>query len=200
MDSNVIECTILGPVAARSGGKPVALGPPRHYKILAALLLNTGVVVGIDTLVCALWTQRPPSTAREQIHNGVSAIRRAFVHSGACPSVITTSFAGVTLSRDNVTVDLSRVDRLIADAQREPDRRVAAGYLRTAINLWAGPSLAGLTGAYFESAAAALEEQRLAALEKCLDHELATSPSTGLVGELTALVSRYPLREDFVRQ
>src|SRR5262245_591151 len=124
---------ILGPMTARCDGGQLALGPPRHQKILAALLLNAGPVVEIPRLIFALWPDRPPGTAREQVHNGVAAVRRRFTRAGAGKEAITTSFAGVTLSRASFDVDLFRASGLIAAAQRHADRRLAASQLRTAI-------------------------------------------------------------------
>jgi predicted ATPase len=62
--------------------------------------------------------------------------------------------------------------------------------------LWRGPALAGLLDVPFAAAhAARLEERRMAALETCIDAELALGRHRELVGELGSLVDEQPLRE-----
>jgi len=196
----MIECTILGPLSAQVAGGPIPLGPPRHQKILAMLLLNVGQIVTLPRLICALWPDHPPGSAREQVHNGVSALRRKLTLAGAAGDMINTSFVGIVLRRASVDVDLHRADALIAAARQAIDHCVAAAHLRNAVDLWSGPCLAGLTGPWFESAAVALEERRLMALEQCIQHELEVLPAQDLVAELTGLVADFPLRESFTRQ
>jgi DNA-binding SARP family transcriptional activator len=196
----MIECTVLGPLSAKDGETPIAIGPPRHQKILAMLLLNAGQVVTVARLISALWPDRPPGTARDQVHNGVSALRRKLIQAGARGEVITTSFAGVMLSKAAVDVDLHRVNALLSAAREASDRHAASAALRRAVNQWTGPSLAGLTGSFFESMASALEERRLTALEECIEHELEIVPAQRLVAELTDVVAEYPVRESFTRQ
>jgi DNA-binding SARP family transcriptional activator len=163
------------------------------------LLLSVGHVVSLPRVIDALWPQCPPSSARDQVHNGVSALRRRLVRAGAPSTVITTSFTGISLARELVRLDLHRAQTVMATARAERDHGRAARGLRAALKLWSGPSLAGLAGPYFESIAAALEEQRLVALEQCLEHELEVLAPQRLVAELTVLVAEHPLRESFVR-
>src|SRR5439155_3444382 len=85
----------------------------------------------------------------------------------------------------------ARARRLAEAGQLAP----AAAELRAATALWRGPALAGISGRLIETAAAGLDEQRLAALEECLGHELALGRSQELVAELSGLVAEYPLRE-----
>jgi DNA-binding SARP family transcriptional activator len=196
----MIECTILGPLSLKDDGSTIAIGPPRHQKILAVLLLNAGQVVTVAKLISVLWPDWPPGTARDQVHNGVSALRRRLIEAGACGDVITTSFAGVMLSKPAIEVDLHRMNALLCAAREATDGHAASAALRCAVNQWSGPSLAGLTGPFFESAASALEERRLTALEECIEHELEFVPPQRLVAELTGLVAEYPLHESFTRQ
>jgi hypothetical protein len=67
--------------------------------------------------------------------------------------------------------------------------------LRSALALWRGPALAGVGSRQVEIGAAALEERHSAALEDCLDVELQLGLAHQLLGELTDVVERYPVRE-----
>jgi hypothetical protein len=49
-----------------------------------------------------------------------------------------------------------------------------------------------------DAATARLNERRLAVMETCVDHELATGRHRELVGELSSLVVEHPLRERLV--
>jgi tetratricopeptide (TPR) repeat protein len=73
--------------------------------------------------------------------------------------------------------------------------REAVAELRAALGLWRGPALAGLGGQVIAAAAAGLEEQRLAAWEYCLDHELRLGWHREIAGELQGLAGEHPLRE-----
>ena len=197
----VIEYNVLGPLAANTSRGPVPLGPPRHQKILALLVLNADQVVSLSKLIDVLWGDRPPATAREQVQNGVSALRRTLLASvdGALEPM-TSLFSGVVLNGAGARFDVRAVEDLTTMARAAGDARQAADHLRAALALWRGPSLAGLTGPFFESAAAHLDERRLAIVEECLDRELDSRPAHQLVPELQALVADHRLRERLVGQ
>ena len=72
----------------------------------------------------------------------------------------------------------------------------AAAKLREALALWRGPALADLAYESFAQVEIArLEEMRLTVLEQRIDADLALGRHAELVGELEALVARFPLRE-----
>jgi DNA-binding SARP family transcriptional activator len=68
------------------------------------------------------------------------------------------------------------------------------------LRLWRGPALLGLSGRAVEAAAMRLGEQRLAAVERCVDLELGLGRHGDLVAELAGLVGVHPLRERLVGQ
>ena len=74
---------ILGPLRVTHAAAPVALGGPRERVLLAALLVEHGQVVSGDRLAQALWSDRPPATARHQVAIGVSRLRKALAAAGA---------------------------------------------------------------------------------------------------------------------
>ena len=67
--------------------------------------------------------------------------------------------------------------------------------LRAALDLWRGPALAGLDSRIVRQRAAALDEQRALAVEEWADLEIALGRDRAILGELTALVEGFPLRE-----
>jgi DNA-binding SARP family transcriptional activator len=85
---------ILGPLQVTHAAAPVALGGPRERVLLAALLVEHGQVVSGDRLAQALWSDRPPATARHQVAIGVSRLRKAFATAGAGREVIATVAPG----------------------------------------------------------------------------------------------------------
>jgi hypothetical protein len=98
------------------------------------------------------------------------------------------------LELDPEQFDLARFRRLREHAG--PDPASAAVELKEAMALWRGPALAEFASEPFAQAERLrLEEERLEALEKRIDAELALGRHATLVGELEALVATQPLRE-----
>ena len=92
-------------------------------------------------------------------------------------------------------LDVTRFERLLDDGTQllaEGDAAAARRTLEAALALWHGPALVDLPG---EDEARRLEEQRLLALERRVDADLALGRHDRVVGELQELVAREPLRE-----
>jgi DNA-binding SARP family transcriptional activator len=185
---------ILGPLRVIGpDGAPARL-EPRHARLLAALLLNPNQTVARPELIDAAWDAAPP-TAGRQVQNLISALRqrvgREIVADGPGYRI---DVAPDQLDSLVFADQIGRAGTLIADGQPAD----AAGYLRAALRLWRGPALAGLAGRTIEAAAAGLQEQRLTALEQCLELELAAGQHHELVSELAELATAHPLREGLV--
>jgi tetratricopeptide (TPR) repeat protein len=71
----------------------------------------------------------------------------------------------------------------------------ASRQFRDVLALWQGPALSGITNVTVRRRAQALDEQRLAALEECVDAELRLGHASALIDELTEHLERHPLRE-----
>jgi tetratricopeptide (TPR) repeat protein len=84
------------------------------------------------------------------------------------------------------------------DLARRGASAAAAARLRSALQLWRGPALLGLSGRAVEAVAVRLAEQRLIAAEDCFELELGLGRHRDLVGELAELVAANPLRERLV--
>ena len=198
-----MEFRILGPLQVIAGGGPVALGGRRPRTLLAVLLAQPGQVVSLDYLIDAVWDEHPPVTARRQVQNDVSALRRLLGDGSAGPAVIVADGRGYRVEPRSGQLDSlvfeDRVARAVGLAGG--DLLVeAVTEVRSALLLWRGPALLGLVGRTVQAAAARLDEQRLTALEQCFDWELRLGRQDDLVGELTELVAANPLRERLVGQ
>jgi DNA-binding SARP family transcriptional activator len=185
------------------GDRPVDLGGRTQRTLLAVLLANSGRLVSLRYLIDAVWEDHPPGTAKRQVQNYVSALRRSLADAGAGESVIESVESGYRLRPGPAELDaeafadgVSAGLRLAAEGRRDE----AVARLRSALALWRGAALFGLGGRAVDAAAAALEEQRLAAVEHRVELELALGRGHDLVGELTELVAAHPHRERLVGQ
>jgi DNA-binding SARP family transcriptional activator len=191
-----MDFRVLGTLEVWSDDARVALPSQRHQRVLAALLITPNAVVSLPRLVDALWEERPPATATKQVQNCVSALRERL--GGAGGDLISTEPPGYRMTVAEDQLDSLRFHRGLATARRlaaegRPAEAVAAS--RAALRLWRGPALAGLGTAPLTSRAALLDEQRLDAIEECVDWRLALGEHREVVDELAELVVEHPLRE-----
>jgi DNA-binding SARP family transcriptional activator len=191
---------LLGPVEVRIGPRSMPLFGRRQRRTLAALLLDADRVVQVDRLVDVVWDVAPPSTARRQIQDLVTRLRRDLTTAGAARDTIVTAGGGYVLRLDGHELDTRRFTALVEAANRiaQNDHAAAAADLRAALELWRGPAMAGSSDGALAPAAAALNERRLAVWEDVLRIELDLGRHRDLIGELAALVDQQPYRESAV--
>jgi DNA-binding SARP family transcriptional activator/tetratricopeptide (TPR) repeat protein len=192
-----VDFVILGVLEARDAGQRLDLGGKRPNTVLATLLLEAGRVIPLTRLAEAVYGEVPPATARTQVQNTVSALRRLLGEHGL-PDAIETRPPGYLLRLPPDCLDLHQYERGVHVARAARDAGLldeAADRYRAALALWRGPALEDIDGAVVRAAADRLTEQRTAALEECLDVELRLGRHRELVGELTAAVAEHPLRE-----
>jgi DNA-binding SARP family transcriptional activator/Flp pilus assembly protein TadD len=199
-----VEFRILGPPQVIAPTGPVPLAGHRTLTVLSVLLVNHHRPVPLDYLVDAVWDDRPPATAKRQLQNCVSALRRRLAGGAAARQpIVHAGPAGYEIRPEPGELDLQVfVDRLaraeeLAERSRPAD---AVTELRAALALWRGNALLGVRGRIVEAIAAGLDEQRLAAIEARVDLELRLGRQDRLVSELTDLVAAHPLRERLVGQ
>ncbi|MFE7898294.1 BTAD domain-containing putative transcriptional regulator [Streptomyces sp. NPDC057424] len=199
---------LLGPPVlfcdVRGGGRGAARGiaAAKSRVLLAALLLDAGRVVSVESLKDALWSGAPPVSAQASLHNHIARLRRLLDD----PGRLRTVPSGYVLRIDEGELDVHVFDAHVAEARAahtgqdwERVVRECAG----ALALWRGAPLAGLppeVGGY--AFAQRLCEARLLLLEWRYDAELALGGPRlhELVPELAALTGAYPLREAYYRQ
>ncbi|WP_405429212.1 BTAD domain-containing putative transcriptional regulator [Micromonospora sp. NBC_00617] len=187
---------ILGPLRVGGGESTVTAG--RDRVVLAMLLLRAGRLVPIEELVDAVWEERPPATARAQLQTCVSRLRRRFTELGLAPETIITDPVGYGVRTAPSDLDAEVFARGVEEARAAS----AAGRLadageryRSALALWRGPALGGVPSRSVRRRAQALDEQRLTALEECVDVELRLGHAAELIDELAESVDQHPLRE-----
>ncbi|MEU7293049.1 BTAD domain-containing putative transcriptional regulator [Streptomyces exfoliatus] len=189
---------ILGPLLVTAGKRTVLLGGARQRTVLALLLLTPGRIVPVDTLVDAVWNDRPPATARTQIAIVVAALRKVFKRAGATEDVIVTEHPGYLLRAEGHELDSVAFTGLVADAEtavRDQRPADAARCYAEALALWRGPALAGVTGQRVEDEAARWEEVRLHVQEAWTGVRMDLGRHRALLPELAAAVREHPLRE-----
>jgi DNA-binding SARP family transcriptional activator len=198
-----LRFAILGPLVVHFRGCPVPIGGSRERMVLASLLLAGGGPVTVDHLVETVWGGAAPQTATKAVRNSVSALRQRLAAAGGSASLIETVPAGYRLEADHCYLDARDFQDRAVGARRlgaAGKAGKAADELRAALGLWRGPALAGMDSMVIQAQAADLDEQRLAALEECLDLELAVGRHRELVSELQGVARRHPFRERLAGQ
>src|SRR6188508_2528050 len=83
MAANRLEFEILGPLAVRVDGAPVAIGGPKQRALLALLLLSANRVVSRDQLICELFAEQSLNSADHALRNHVSRLRKVLASAAA---------------------------------------------------------------------------------------------------------------------
>ncbi|EID54286.1 AfsR/SARP family transcriptional regulator [Saccharomonospora xinjiangensis] len=201
---------VLGPLAVwTEDGTPVRIPELKVRALLARLVVAEGRIVSSDRLVEQLWGHgRLPRNPIGALHTRVSQLRKVLdsVRPGGRELVVSerpgyrlrwsTAMGVEGSSSIEDTVDAIEFRALTASADATADARERVTTLSRALGLWRGPAYADFADcAFAKPAAARLEEERLAAVEQLAEARLELGEHSGLVGELSELVNRHPLRE-----
>lgn len=192
---------LLGSLEVIEDDELVELGGGVQRAVLGYLLLHVNHVVPTSRILRALWDEHAPLTARKMVQNAVSGIRRTLAGSDAR---LHTHSPGYRLEVAQDAVDMHRFRLLVEEGRTtieagSPAQGVAV--LRAALALWRGRALADLVerGTMW-SELAAVENERLLALEDCFDAELACGRHREITPELEILTEAEPLRERLCQQ
>jgi predicted ATPase/DNA-binding SARP family transcriptional activator len=190
-----MEFGLLGPLeVVGDDASTLPIGGQRPRALLAALLLEANRPISVDRLIDAVWGESPPASGAGALQVHVHTLRKALG-----PERIVTRPPGYVLVAHDGEVDADRFAALVRQGESalaSADPRQASELLHSALALWRGPALADLAYESFaQGGAAALEEQRLAAVELRLEADLALGRHADLVAELEMLVREHPLRE-----
>jgi DNA-binding SARP family transcriptional activator len=196
-----MDFLILGPLWVNGGDELLALDRHRREtRILGALLLAANRTVPVADLVDMLWPSAPPTTAREQVQNCASALRRRIARAGLPP--LRTLAGGYRLDVAAEQLDACVFERCLVDSRqalRAKDLPVAAAKLGEALGLWRGDVLAGtVLGGSFEAATARLHELRLAAEEDHFEVAVEMGVAATVLSDLFARAHENPLRERLI--
>jgi DNA-binding SARP family transcriptional activator len=193
--SSEIEVRLLGPLEVELSGEPVRFEGVKQRRLFVLLAMRAPDPVSGDELLEALWGDELPASATQALQKHISRLRRR-LGDGA---PVHHRPAGYALEIDPQAVDSRRFEDLLRRGRSElarEDPESAAADLRAALALWRGEALADHRFDEFaQHEIARLEELHVEAIEERLAAELASGRDANLVGDLSALVAEYPLRE-----
>jgi len=195
MAADPLSVRLLGHVSAHRGGRRVDVSGAQRLAMLSVLALRAGQRVSSVDLIDGIWEEQAPDQARHALHVHVSELRRAL---GA--EAIETRRGGYRLCVDEERVDALLFEQMVRRVNGGPPEQTLAELVE-ALALWRGPALDGAAdSSALRAAAARLEEERLAALERRFAAELELGHHDQILGELASLVSAMPLRESLRAQ
>jgi predicted ATPase/DNA-binding SARP family transcriptional activator len=190
--SQLLEIQLLGPFEVLAGGTPAEVGGSKRQALLAMLALGNGRVVDVNGLVDGLWGEELPAAPRNALHHHIARLRAALGEES-----IVGSADGYALK--DASVDAVRFEELLAEtrtALRDGDTPTAADAVASALALWRGPALQGLTGAeWFSAEARRLETLHVDALEEDFEVRLALGEHRELTPALRSVLADNPFRE-----
>ena len=194
---------MLGPVEVRTDDGPVDTGPSRQRCVLAALAVDVGRPVPVETVIARVWGDEPPRRARHALYVYITRIRRLLESAASTadgPVGIVRRNGGYQLEIPPERVDLHRFRRLVAQARDRScadDRRPAL--LQEALELWVeAPPLGDLAGAWPTQVRQGWYADYLTAVMAWTQAMIRTDHAAETVARLTALVERHPLNEALV--
>jgi len=180
-----VRLRLLGAVELRVDGRDVPLGPARQRTVLAALAVDAGRPVQIDTLVDRVWGFSPPDQVRAVVYSYVNRLRRAL---RAAPGLaLARRSGGYALDTDPQRIDLILFDRLARGGSLEE--------LDAALALWRGPALADLSGEWVARTRDLLAQRRLDVTADWARAQLAAGRTEVVLDALRPLVDEHPLVE-----
>jgi DNA-binding SARP family transcriptional activator/tetratricopeptide (TPR) repeat protein len=177
---------LLGAVELRVDGTDVPLGAARQRTVLAALAVDAGRPVQIDTLVDRVWGLHPPGQVRGVVYSYVNRLRHALRSAGGRAALARRS-GGYALDIDPTCLDLLLFDRLTRGGSLEE--------LGAALALWRGPALADLSGEWVVRTRDLLAQRRLDTTVDWARAQLAAGGADSVVEALRPLVEEHPLVE-----
>lgn len=191
---------VLGPLQLSARGTLVPLGAPKQRAVLAMLVLNRNRAVSVDSLIDAVWEDRPVPAARTSIHSYVSHLRRLIGSAGYDQGAVLRSVPpGYQLNVVDADCDLGRFTTeknagMHAAASGRFDD--ASNCLSAALAEWRGPVLDDLREfAFVDTFATALSEVRVAAQTALAEVEIACGRADALIPRLEVLSVEHPFRE-----
>jgi predicted ATPase/DNA-binding SARP family transcriptional activator len=190
--SESLEIRLLGPFEVVAGGTPADVGGSKRQTLLALLALSNGRLVDVDTLVDSLWGEELPAAPRNALHHHIARLRAALGEQS-----IAGSADGYALK--DASVDAVQFEQLLVEtraALRADDVQGAADTVASALALWRGSALQGLTGAaWFSAEARRLEMLHVNALEEGFEVRLALGEHRELASALRSALADNPFRE-----
>ncbi|MET8231501.1 BTAD domain-containing putative transcriptional regulator [Micromonospora sp. NPDC005298] len=198
-----MELRILGELQIQAAGRPIELGPLKQRLVLAALAVDVGRSVPVETLIDRVWDGSPPAEARGVLYTYITRIRRllaaASLDEGVTAITLVRRPGGYQLEASDDRVDL-RLLRSLTDQVHhlEPDDPRRAHLLRQAVELWRGDPLDGLPGDWAARVRERLRQQALGTLLEWAESELRQGRPGPVADRLSQALERDPLTEPLV--
>jgi DNA-binding SARP family transcriptional activator len=184
-----VEFRLLGPVEIGVGERRVDPGQPRQQAVLAALLVDAGRVVPVETLITRVWGNVVPAHARATLRTHLSRIRRLLEQvGGVSATALSRVSGGYLLEVDADQIDLYRFRQLSSTDS-------AIESLRAALALWRGLPLAGIDGEWPDRMREIWGRERVDAAVAWARAELAQANPRPVLPHLAELASENPLVE-----
>ncbi|MGP3912310.1 BTAD domain-containing putative transcriptional regulator [Nonomuraea sp. 10N515B] len=198
---HALRVRLLGRVTASLNGHDLDLGPPRQRTLFATLAARAGEPVSRKELVDAIWGMDAPPTVESSVYTYVARLRRGLEPDRAsrAPSgLLLNDGSGYLLNLTPGNVDAARFEQRLEEARRL--RRAGApaealAELEEALALWHGTAFGGAAGPFADAERVRLGELRFTAVEDRAEVLLALDRHPEVIGELSGLVKRHPLRE-----
>jgi DNA-binding SARP family transcriptional activator len=193
----MIKFRLLGPLEVWVDDEWRQINAPKWRSVLAALLINSGQAVSVDTLIDEVWGDASPAKAANLVSIYVLRLRRMLGEDGG--KLLVTRAPGYQLRVGPADTDVRQFEAMVRDgrtALTAGDPQRAAGHLAEALALWHGSPLADVPRSpLVENEAERLAELKLDASELRITAELACGGHAQVVPDLRRLLADNPLRE-----
>lgn len=163
---------VLGSVRADGAAGPVEIRGEQLKTIVGYFVVNASRPVDSVTLVHLLWPNGATDTAQSAVRNLCTRFRRVLAEAAPSCELTTDQRTGSTIYRftaHNLDVDSLRFASLVAQSEEfraQGSHTSAVAPLREALNLWSGLAFEDIDNPELAAAAAALESQRISAIEQ----------------------------------
>jgi predicted ATPase/DNA-binding SARP family transcriptional activator len=183
---------VLGGIRLERRGQVVPIGGPKPRLALALLAASRGSVVSTDRLCDELWGNDPPADPLGVLQSYLSRLRRAL----RPEAEIVARPPGYVLQVPDEAIDAGRFEQLCKQATSSSNQKARGQLLEEALACWQGSAFEEFAEHdWAQLEARRLDELHILAQEELFEARLALGAHAALVGDLEALVTRYPMRE-----
>ena len=199
--SEPLRISLLGPVRAWGNDGELELGSRQRKAVLAVLAMRANQLVTKGELVDAIWGESAPASAYGGIHTHISALRKRLEPQWSRRStgqVLVSAGTGYQLRLGGNQLDVERFQDLCELAGERRAARDVAGELTaldSALELWQGKALDGVTGPHASRQRLRLTDLRLSTIERRARLMLNIGAHHVVIDELDRLCQAHPLRE-----
>ncbi|QUF05350.1 tetratricopeptide repeat protein [Actinosynnema pretiosum subsp. pretiosum] len=187
-----MEVRLLGSVGVWERDREVEPVQPRQRAVLAALAVEAGRPVGVDTLLRRVWGETPPARARDALYVHITRLRRTLGPTIPLPR----RSGGYLLDLDPDHVDALRFRSLVKRAEcAELPVADRVELFDRALRLWRGTPLADLAGEWAVRTRETWQRLHVDALVGWAGAHVEAGSPEAVIGPLLDLVERHPLME-----